>query len=169
MDEDEIQAEIAVEADRQDRASRTADRLETISNRAHTDRVIFAWIIGAVLVLVAVVGVALVLKYQDDAEQDRQQQQLADAVAEIIEVRTESRVGSCQQDNIRIVQHNVLVQAMAGVIDLAAAPNPDRTADQQAKVAEFAAKSHALLDTSIVDQRDCSPEGIEAYLSAKAK
>lgn len=79
--------------------------------------------------------------------------------------RAEARVASCQRDNEKALQINALGAAMGGIVDLVNVPNPNRTAEQQAALDRFLAASHAKLDAARIEYRDCTPEGIDAYLS----
>lgn len=90
-----------------------------------------------------------------------------DAVARIEKTRGESRLASCQQDNIRIQQHNDLSTAVITLLNLSNQPNPARTAEQQTRVDAYFAQANALLNDTIVAPRDCTPPGIDAYLTPK--
>lgn len=83
-------------------------------------------------------------------------------VDQIRSSRAESRLASCQQDNVRIDQHNKLAEAVRGILNLTNS-GAVRTPEQQARVDAFFANAYRLLDETIVAARDCTPDGLNAY------
>ena len=112
--------------------------------------------IGAA-VLVGVVGVVIgVLGVLAAGES----QQSVDSQAKS---RAENRVAACVQDNVRIDQHNKLTEAVRQILLAADVPRPDPA--QQAAARVYFDKAYAELDKTIVPIRDCTPAGIDAYLT----
>lgn len=111
------------------------------------------WMIGAVTVLAVL---ALVVGYTAKATGD-----------DIIAARKDARVQSCDQDNARNDSQRASFDDVAVAIKTGASvvntPNPNRTAEQQAAIDGFIAKSSALYTATLVAPRDCSPAGIEAF------
>lgn len=148
----------------------------------------FSWRVVALAMVLAIVIGGVTIRNQSVSSG-----RISDAVAAQATDRAAARLGSCKQDNIRIQQHNDLVAAtdaslsaaeaiqvqIDSILAQSVAPNPSDTPDQAARRAQFAqlvAQLKAQVDSSVgsaraslvgtvVAARDCSPEGIEKYLS----
>jgi ABC-type branched-subunit amino acid transport system substrate-binding protein len=88
------------------------------------------------------------------------------AVDEMRRQRAEARITACKADNDTAEKINRLGDAFKQIITFATPPNPNRTPEQQMRLEQFVAQADGAVDDAKVDDRDCSPAGIEAYYSA---
>jgi hypothetical protein len=89
------------------------------------------------------------------------------AVSAVIAQRKESRRIACNDANDAADKINALGTSMKGIVLLATAPNPNRTAVQQQAVDSFLKNSAALLNKAVVPKRDCSDRSIAKYFGEK--
>jgi hypothetical protein len=130
-----------------DALKQNTQALKTVS-----DRYRYVWV--AIIVMVIAVCLSLYAAFTAQSGVDK-----------IEANRAETRVAACEQDNIRIDQHNKLTEAVRGILTLSNVPNATRTAEQQARIDAFFANSNNLLNETLVPSRDCSPAGLDAYFT----
>jgi hypothetical protein len=160
--EQDAAAEASQEAypDQPERAIRSATTLSdalsanTAALKQVTERYRNVWIAIVVLVITIFISLYAAVRAQQ-------------GVDEIEKARSEARIASCQQDNIRIDQHNKLTEAVRGILNLTNTTSTvaTRTPEQQARAEAFFANANMLLNETIVPVRDCSPAGITAYFT----
>jgi hypothetical protein len=174
----EAKIEVAVEATAVDRLEALAEGQGQIFDKIHADRVRSFILATAVLVVFAIFGLVI---YRQATKTD-----------DIQASRNEGLVGACLQDNVRIDQHNKLVDATDATLNATAAvqveidtilgisvvPRPAETPAQTKAREDFIVQSQTLKKTvddaaaaariantgSRVAQRDCTLAGVNRYL-----
>lgn len=112
----------------------------------------YAGIIGLVLSVFALVGIALALY----------------AVGEINDSRRSSRVAACRSYNKDLVTNvNALNDRNQDLLRNAVNNSTERTPAQQAATETFLADELAKYEAIKVPKRDCSPAGLEAFYGSK--
>lgn len=180
-------AEVAVIAERQAReADIKANQKKTDSNEKKAHNAFIAAFVGLIVGGIGLLVGGVAVNASSEAQK---------AIDDVVEVRTESRIGSCLQDNIRIGQHNELVKGTRKVKTAAETvqteidrilsfstsnPREEPTPEDQERIRQFtklyaeltAEVAEALeaadesLNQTIIKPRDCSLEGIDAYFEA---
>lgn len=108
----------------------------------------------AVAAVVLIVGVLALLGWWQNTQRADDN---AATQSEFVQQRADSRLGSCNQDNVRIKQHNDLVDALEGIFD-----QIDAGTTTDAGHA-LIASARTTVEGARVAIRDCSPAGIAAY------
>lgn len=116
---------------------------------------VIAIVTAVIGVLVGVGGLIAGLKAYDAADTAQE------AIDQVQTDRAVARVNSCLAENVNIERGNKFNDGIQGIVNAPPLPGQVRTPEQQARLDAILAS----LNSYKIPPRDCTPEGIDKYLS----